>query len=174
MLLLRAALVLLASAVAVACSPALDWREFQPENSGLVVAFPCKPDRHQRAVMLAGRSLEMRMLTCSADDLRFVLIHADVAAPGDVSGALAELRTLAIGNLAGGVAERAPLQVPGMTPNDEASRIRFAGRLPDGKVRQQQAAFFARGLRVYQASVIGERFDAEAVEPFFAALRLPS
>jgi len=174
MLRFRVALVPLACAAALACSPALDWREFQPESSGVVVAFPCKPDRHQRAVKLAGHSLDMRMLTCSAADLRFVLIHADVAAPAEVGAALAELRTLAIGNLAGGEVDRQPLQVPGMTPNDEASRIRFTGRLPDGSVRQQQAAFFARGLRVYQASVVGERFEAETVEPFFAALRLPS
>jgi hypothetical protein len=31
---------------------------------------------------------------------------------------------------------------------------------------------FARGLRVYQAMVVGDRPDAEAVSVFFAALKL--
>jgi hypothetical protein len=38
----------------------------------------------------------------------------------------------------------------------------------------QEAAFFARGLRVYQASVISPKIDRDAAETFFAGLKLIS
>ena len=50
-----------------------------------------------------------------------------------------------------------------MTPNPAAIRLRVEGRLPDGKAVQEQAVFFVRGLRVYQASVIGSMPGTEAV-----------
>jgi hypothetical protein len=39
---------------------------------------------------------------------------------------------------------------------------------------QEEAAFFVKGLRVYQASVIGERLSPEMTDNFFAGLKLPS
>jgi hypothetical protein len=58
-----------------------------------------------------------------------------------------------------------------MTSNAEARRLEFVGRLPDGRAVTEHAVFFSRGLRVYQASAIGDRPAADLVEPFFAALR---
>ena len=65
----------------------------------------------------------------------------------------------------------ATLQIPGMTPNPEAARLIVAGRLPDGAAVQAHAAFFTRGLRVYQATVIGAQPALPVVETFFAALK---
>ena len=60
-----------------------------------------------------------------------------------------------------------------MTPNPQALRLSVAGRLPDGSAVQEHAAFFTRGLRVYQATVIGAQLSPPAVETYFGALRFP-
>ena len=48
------------------------------------------------------------------------------------------------------------------------------GSRPDGTPLRGQAGFFSRGMRVYQATVIGPRIDADAADTFFTGLRLVS
>lgn len=157
---------------AFACSPTLDWREMRPEGSGIAMSFPCKPDRRARAVVVAGHPVRMEMLSCTAGEATYALTFADLPDPAAVAPALAELRALAATNITAAPAAPSRLQVPGMTPNPQAGRIALSGRLPDGATVQEQAAFFAKGMRVYQASVIGASLGGEAAEPFFAALKL--
>ncbi len=169
-------LILSFTAVAslAACSPALDWREFQPEGSGVVATFPCKPDRHVRTIKLAVQTVRMEMLACGADDAQFALSFLDLDDPSKVSTALAELQARAAGNLGAARRESRPAAVPGMTPNPEAAQLRLEGRQPDGTALQEEAVFFAKGLRVYQATVLGRQLRPGAAETFFAGLRLPA
>ena len=157
-----------------ACTPTLDWREFEPEDSGIVATFPCRTDRHARNVAVAGTAARMEMLVCTAGGATYALAFFDVSGPAEVASALAGLRTVAATNL--GVAEPAPepLRVRGMTPNAMAARLRISGRGPDGAAVQEQAAFFTKGLRVYQASVLGPTLADEAVDTFFGGLKLSS
>ena len=157
-----------------ACTPTLDWREFEPEDSGIVVTFPCRTDRHARQVVVAGAAARMEMLVCEAGGATYALAFIDVAGPAEVTSALADLRAVAAGNL--GVAEPAaePLRVQGMTPNPMAARLRIHGRRPDGAAVQEEAAFFAKGLRVYQASVLGAALADAVVDTFFGGLKLSS
>lgn len=155
------------------CSPTLDWREFEPEGSGVTVAFPCRPDHHSRSVRVADTAVRMDMFVCPAGDFTFALAYLDAANPADVSASLKALRTSASANVGGNV-QAGVLRVPGMTPNGYAARIRLVGIRPDGLPIQQQAVFFAKGLRVYQASVIGRTVSDEAGDTFFASLKLPS
>ncbi len=164
---------LLAAACAAACAPALDWREFVPEGSDVSVSFPCRPDRHARPVVLAGATAQMQMLVCSAGDATFALAFVDVPDPARVGATLAELRRVAVGNVQGGAPQVAPLQVKGMTPNEQAARVSVTGRLPDGAAVQEHAAFFTRGLRVYQATVIGAAPAPQTVDLFIAGLKFP-
>lgn len=157
-----------------ACSPELDWREFQPEGSGIVASFPCRPDRHVRSIALAGRTLKLQMLVCDAAGANFVLLHADLDDPAAVTPVLEALHAAAVANIGARTVESRPLSVPGMTPNPQALGVRLDGRRPDGVVVQQQAAFFVRGLRVYQASVVAEKLPPQAGERFVAALRFPA
>ena len=172
----RLALPSLATAVAIlaGCSPALDWREFQAEGSGIVASFPCKPDRHVRTVKLEVQTVRMEMLVCSVGEVSYALSFADLDDPARVSDALQELQGLARSNLASEGSESQPLQVPGMTPNPKAARLRVNGRRPDGAAMQEQAAFFVKGLRVYQATVLGKHVSAEAADTFLGGLRLPA
>ena len=157
-----------------ACSPALDWREFVPEGSGISVTFPCRPDHHARAVVVAGAPVQMEMLVCSAADTTFALSYFDVADPARIAATLAAWRETAVGNVRGREPQWAPLQIKGMTPNEQALRLSVSGRLPDEAVVQAHAAFFVRGLRVYQATVIGARPAPLAVEVFIGGLKFPA
>lgn len=174
---MRRFLLPLASAAALAtagCSPALDWREFQPEGSGVVATFPCKPDRHTRSVKLAVQPVRIELLSCAADDTQFALSYFDLDDPVRVSAALTELQRLTAANLGASEPRTQPAVVPGMTPNPDAARMILEGRQPDGGTLQEEAVFFTKGLRIYQATVLGRRLRPGAAETFFAGLRLPA
>lgn len=113
----------------------------------------------------------MEMFVCSAAGTTFALTFADVAEPAAVAPALAELKALAGGNIGASSASASAAQVPGMTPNPQAGRIAVTGRRPDGGAIEQQAMVFAKGLRVYQASVVGSRVPVELAEAFLGAPR---
>ena len=167
------ALAAIAAATA-ACSPELNWREFQPEGSGLVVRFPCRPARQSRPVALAGHRVQMDMLACSAGGSSFAIVYADLPDLAAVAPALTELQARAAANIAAAPVPATPLQVPGMTPNAQAARLILDGRLPDGKDVREEALFFSKGLRIYQASVIGHAPSAEAIGTFVSGLKLPA
>jgi hypothetical protein len=114
----RTSPLLLAAAIGLgACSPTLDWREFEPEGSGIVVNFPCRTDRHARSVSVAGLAVRMEMLVCTAGGATYALAFIDLTSPAEVASVLAGLRAAAARNL--GVEEPAsgPLTVRGMTPS---------------------------------------------------------
>ncbi len=157
-----------------ACSPALDWREFTPEGSGVKVSFPCRPDRHARAVVVSGASVRMAMLVCEAAGSTFAVGFFDVPDPMQVTASLREIEAAMLANLSGALPSSAPAKVIGMTPNLQALRVSAAGQLPDGRAVQVHAVFFAKGLRVYQATLIGARPQPQAIETFIDGLRLPS
>ena len=169
----RRCFAVLAALLIAGCSPTLDWREFVPEGSGISASFPCRPDRHARPVAMAGATVRLEMLVCSAGDATYALSFLDSPDAGRVSALLDDWRAITVRNVQGAAPQLAPVNVPGMTPNARATRLVVAGRLPDGSAVQQHAAFFAHGLRVYAATVIGAKPQAAAVETFFSALRFP-
>lgn len=167
----RSAAVVLALALA-GCAPALDWRQVQPDDAGVQALYPCKPRSHERTVRLAGNEVRMRMYACQAQGLTFGITYADLPSPAQVGPALRELRDAASTHLPGVAHALPPLQVPGMTPQPDAAHLRLEARRPDGRPLVQEAAFFARGTRVYQANVVGERLPEEPAQTFFAGLAL--
>lgn len=168
---LRLSVLALLAVGLAGCSPTLDWREFVPEGTDLRVAFPCRPDRHARSIPLAGATVRMEMLVCAAAGSTFAVSFADVVDPARVADSLVNLRDSAIANLRSQDPRRETLRITGMTPNPQAVRVSMSGTLPDGTAAKWHAAFFARGLRVYQATVIGAEPVPQAVDTFFAALR---
>lgn len=169
----RTIVALLTAACGAACSPALDWREFVPEGTDIRVAFPCRPDRQARAVVVDGAKAQMQMIACSAGGATFALAFVDVADPARIGATLAELRATAASNLRAASPQSAPLQIKGITPNAQTARLTITGTLPDGAAVQAQAAFFARGLRVYQATVVGARPVPEVADTFIGGLKFP-
>lgn len=114
------------------------------------------------------------MLVCSAGDSTYALSFIVVADPARIAPALADLRAIAATNLLAGEPRVGPLRIRGMTPNEQAARVSMTGRLPDGAPVIEHAAFFTRGRHVYQATVIGAKPAAQAVETFFDGLTFPA
>lgn len=164
-----AALVL---ALLVGCSAALDWRQLQPEGWSLAAALPCKPASQQRRVPLAGQTVVLTMLACTADGHTFALASADLGDPARVGAVLQALGRAAQANVQGQVLAEQPAAVPGMTPNPDARRWRLQGRLPGGQAVTEQVQVFAHGTRVFQAAVIGPQADEPRAGPFFEGLKV--
>ena len=154
------------------CAPVLDWRQFQPEGWPLVVAMPCKPATQQRQVALAGHTVALRMLSCTADGHTFAVVSTDLGDPLRVGPALQALSQSAQANVRAHVLSEQPAAVPGMTPNPAARRWRLRGQLPDGQAVAEQVMVFAHGTRVFQASVIGGQADDARAVPFFDAIQV--
>jgi hypothetical protein len=173
-ILIRCAAALAATAL-VGCSPALDWREVRPAGSQARALFPCRPASHARRVTLAGAAVEMSLYACAAGRVSYALAFADMVDPALVTPALDELARTAHANLqAPAPGSSAPLSVPGMTPNAQAALWTLGGLLPDGRPAQERVALFAHGTRVFQATAVGERLDAQALDSFFTSLKVGS
>ncbi len=154
-----------------ACAPALDWREWRPEGSGLAALMPCKPDNQTREVRLADMPLRLTLHACNAGGVTWALAFADVGDPAKVGAALEDLRTSALRNLQAAESTPLPLKVDGATPNAASQRLQFSGRMPDGRPVTEQTALFAKGTRVFQAVALGPTLDPEGMATFFDNLR---
>ncbi len=162
-----------AALVLAGCSPALDWREVRPADSGAVALFPCKPQHMRRTIDLAGGPLTLDLSACTTGAVTYALVHADVGDPRRVGPTLEALRSAAAANLGGEPRVLGAMAVPGMTPNPLAERLEVEGRDARGNNVREHVGFFVKGVRVYQATVVGAGPDAAAVETFFSALNLP-
>ena len=140
-----AAIALTLPVALLACSPALDWREVRPEGTAVTALFPCRPDRHQRDVAIAGATLRMELHACDAAGSTFSLAVVD------------------------GVE---PFTPPGATPNPSSALVHVQGRRPDGRAVTLHAGFFVHGVRVFQATAAGEGLPEEALQSFFGAIRV--
>lgn len=166
------ATVLVAALMLSACSPTLNWRETRPADSGAQVLFPCKPDRFTRSVMLGGEKLQMALNSCGAGDVTYALSHAELASATQLDPALKSMQAAAASNLGGPASVMAPLVIPGMTSHPITQRWAVQGKRADGSAVQQQFVVFTRGLRVYQATVVGSSLDPVAADTFFGSLQL--
>jgi hypothetical protein len=169
-----AAAALAAGAAALACSPTFDWREAHPE-SGVELMFPCRPDKQERTVRLGAAVLPMQLHSCSAGGVTFGLASVDVADPAAVTPLLTALRAQLAANIAGTASERGAFSPPGATPNPQSTRLVVAGERADGRHVVAHAAFFVKGVRLYQATVLAadDASGRQAADTFFGAIRLP-
>ncbi|HYJ98404.1 MAG TPA: hypothetical protein VEX14_10090 [Burkholderiaceae bacterium] len=159
-------------ALLCACSPTLDWRQVRPVGLDLEAMFPCRPATMSREVTLAQRRVEMAMHACAAGGSTYAVGAAALEDVRDVEAALTSLREAAAHNLSVSAAEARAIQVPGMTPHEACARLTLTGTRPDGTAVVEHLAVFARGARVYQAMVVGDRPDVDAVSTFFDGLKV--
>ncbi len=166
----------LAAAMSIlACAPALDWRETRPEGSGVAMMFPCRPELQERPVRVGAETLKLRLHSCTAAGAAFALATADVDDPARVTALLEALRGQAIANVSGAATAEATPTISGSTPNAQSARLRIVGKRPDGRRVVEHAAFFVKGLTLFQATVIGadDPVEPEAIDTFFGSIRLP-
>lgn len=159
------------SAGLAACSPALDWRETRPAHTGLALLMPCKPQLHQRQVVLAGATVRMTLHACSAGDQTWALAFADIGDPQRLGAALQALAQAATHNVNATATREMALAVPGATPHGSAKRAQAQGQLADGQARQVQFAVFAHGTQVFQATALGATLPADAAQTFMESIR---
>jgi hypothetical protein len=159
-------------ALCAACAPTLNWREIRPEGSGAIALFPCKPSSQVRTVRIGPASAPMALYACTTGGVTYALAHAELGNPHLVGPALTELRASTASNLGTVAQAEGALQVPGMTPNALAGRIRMEGKLPNGEAAQAAAGFFVKGTRVFQATVVGPKLDVHALETYLGGLKL--
>jgi hypothetical protein len=157
--------------VIAGCTPTLDWREVRVDDGSVRALFPCRPERQSRVLPLGGLALKMEMSACAVDGVTYAASWIALEDPAAVTSTLRALQTVAAANIGATANERASVVVDGMTPNPLSGRLRLEGRLPDGSGVQEHALFMAKGLRVYQLSVIGKSPPADAVQTFVAGIR---
>ncbi len=85
-------IVLWAASLTLACTPAFNWRDVAFESSPVAALLPCKPDRGERMVPLAGAPRQMVMAGCEAGGATFTVAVVNVAEPAKVDTVKAELR----------------------------------------------------------------------------------
>ena len=172
----RSGLLFVACTAATACSPTFDWREARPAD-GVTALFPCRPDHHTRQVAIAGAAVPMQLSSCAAGDITFAVSQVDVSDVAGVTPLMHALRNALLVNVgsqmaAGTAAETVTAHVPGATPHPLMERLSVRGQRADGSPLEAQGQFFCKGLRVYQATVVGRRLDAAAMDVFFSSLKL--
>ena len=169
-----AAAALVAAIVAVACSPTFDWREARPDGSGVALMFPCRPVLEERRTRVGAAAAPIQLHSCAAGGAIFSLAAIDATDPAGVTPMLEAFRVQTAANLAGATTERGEFSPPGATPNPRSARVAIVGKRPDGRRVVAEAAFFVKGLRLYQATVLNADVAGgpEAADTFFGAIRL--
>ena len=158
-------------ALAAACSPALNWRAIPVPGAPLSVHFPCKPDHFSRRLGFAGQTSDVGVSSCTAESQTFAVTAVDMKDEARSGAGLAALRDAVRQNYAGHVQALPTKGWPacaGMAPAEqfEARALRAQG----GTV-QARLLLFSRGAWVFQATVVGERLQPEAVDFFFDSLK---
>lgn len=157
---------------AAACTPALDWREVRPDGSGVATWFPCRVQTQTRSLPLGGRDVVLTLSACSAAGATWALSWADVGDAARLAPALRDLRAAPANALRDVRAEPPrPAAVRGAAPAG-AVRLQWSGTAPDGRRLHWHRLVFAHGTHAVEASVVGERIDADAVDAFFGSLHV--
>ena len=166
-----ALLLTLALLCAVACSPALDWREHRFEEGGFTILFPQKPGRAEKKLATPFGDVTMKMVTVRVEETVFAAASADFPREPDAA-ALDAMRNALLKNFDGTVVMDKPLTVAGMTGREIIKR----GRIGSGDAVVEtdlRAQFFSRGNRYYQLVAAGRRgaIQAADLDLFFASFK---
>jgi len=156
---------------AAACSPTFNWREVRTPQGGLAAMLPCKPENGERMVPMAGREVNLQDLSCSTGGATFALLTDDVEDPARANEALAQWKSATLANLHSASARESAFLPSGARKLPQAIQVVASGQRADGSKVESQAAYFARGSRVFQAVVYADQLKPDAVEPFFSALK---
>jgi len=169
-----AAAALVAAIAVIACSPTFDWRDVRPEGSDTALLFPCRPAKEERTTRIGAAPVPMQLHSCSAGGAVFALAAIDASDPAAVTPTLDALRVQTAANLGGTATAQAAFAPPGATPNPRSERMAIVGTRGDGRRVVAQAAFFVKGLRLYQAAVVNADVAGgrEAADTFFGSIRL--
>lgn len=142
-------LALLAVALAAACSPKLDWREFHAKDGGFTVLLPQKPGQAEHKLATPLGAITMKMYSARIDGTVLAAGFADFDKPPDA---------MALDMMQGGLARSMNGKVTAEKPLAAGSlagrEILIAGA--DGKA-EMRARLYTRGKRYFQVVLVGNK-----------------
>ncbi len=157
---MRHGLVVAASALLLACSPALNWREVP--LGGAAVMLPCKPDQAQRTVAMGGRDVVLSMAGCEAAGALFAVSHVQAANAAHAATLLTEWRAASLQAMRSSTATELPALVgAGRAP---ALSLAAQGQRPDGTAVQARLAWWLVGDAVFHMAVYADRLTPDMSE----------
>jgi hypothetical protein len=161
-----------------ACNPTFNWREVRPDNTSFSLLLPCKPDKAEKAVALAGQPAQLKMQGCDAGDATFAVSVADIGDASKAGAALAEWQALTLANMkagpvgtAAGATQVSSFRPAGMAAGAPALLVKAQGQRDNGRAVTGQAAYFARGSQLFQVVVYADTVSADLAETFFSSLK---
>jgi hypothetical protein len=162
--------VLVAWVTLAACNPTFNWRDVRPDNTRLALLMPCKPDKAQKTVPMAGNPTEMMLLSCDTGGVTFAVATANVKDASKTSTTLAQWQSATLANMkATPAATDVALKLAGATSG--AVIVKATGQRANGQAINSQAAYFAQGAQVFQAVIYGDNISADVAETFFSGLK---
>jgi hypothetical protein len=162
--------LLLASALAAACSPKYNWRDYASPDAPYKVTFPAKPASFTRSIDLDGTQVSMTMTAAEVDGVTFAVGSAEAPDKAHAVAALpammkALLRNIGAGDTEGKIHADSDGKISGdvdATGSANGVPVRLVGH------------FEARGKRFYQVIVLGKAkaMPPEQVEQFLTSFSL--
>ena len=153
-----------------ACNPTFNWRDVRPEGTRLSLLMPCKPDKAQKTIPMAGQQTELMLLSCEAGGATFAVAVADVKEASAVTLALTQWQSAAMANIKAAPATAGSLvKVTGLASG--AFLVKATGQRANGQAVISQAAYFAQGSQVFQAVIYANELSPDVADTFFSGLR---
>ena len=152
-----------------ACNPTFNWRDVRPDGTALSLLMPCKPDKAQKTVPLAGQPTELMLLSCDAGGVTYAVAVADVKDASRVTATLAQWQSATLANMKAVPSSGAAIKLTGLASG--AMLVKATGLRANGQAVSSQAAYFAQGSQVFQAVMYADKIAPDAAEPFFSGLK---
>ena len=165
--------VAMASMALAACNPTFNWRDVRPDGTRLGLLMPCKPDKAQRTVTMAGQLTELNLLSCDTGGVTFAVAVADVTDAAKVAAALTQWQSATLANIKALPTAGVALKVAGLAGfgGGGGVLVKATGLRPNGQAVSSQAAYFAQGSQVFQAVMYADTIAPDVAEAFFSGLK---
>ena len=167
---IHALLALTASAALAACNPTFNWRDVRPEGTRLSLLMPCKPDKAQKTVPMAGQPTELMLLSCDAGGVTFAVAMADVKDASKVAATLAQWQSATLTNMKASPATTGTAFKLAGLPSGSVM-VKAEGQRANGQAVSSQALYFAQGSQIFQAVMYADKMAPDVADTYFSGLK---
>lgn len=144
------------SALAAACTPALDWRDVRNTDAGYRALFPSKPAMASRPFVIAGESVTLRLHATTVNGAYFAVgeIPLSEAQQAQAPAILEALKTARRNNVG---AERAEPERLVSIRGTQWQDVRATGKMANGQASVLAGRFLIQPGRILEVLAMGER-----------------
>lgn len=143
-----------------ACAPALNWRSVALGDTQ--AWLPCKADRAERDVQLAGQTVRLEIVGCEAEGALFAASRLQVPAGADKNAIQADWYRASMTSLGDGARAQA---APSLAADGQ-------GRGPDGRALQARFLWQVGTQDIVLLAVYAPAIRPDMTEPFLVDLKL--